>query len=115
MTALANSPEFHYRGGRLHVEALALAAIAQEVGTPFYCYSSAAIRRSYEAFTSALQGLDPVDVAVIVLNRPVQPVVQDGAGEGGAAGGAAANVAHRAGFGGMNSAADFLVQHLVVG
>ncbi len=59
MTALANSPEFHYRGGRLHVEALALAAIAQEVGTPFYCYSSAAIRRSYEAFTSALQGLDP--------------------------------------------------------
>ncbi len=59
MTALANSPEFHYQGGQLHVEALALAAIAQEVGTPFYCYSSAAIRRSYENFTSALQGLDP--------------------------------------------------------
>jgi len=58
VTALANSPEFHYRDGQLHVEALALAAIAQEVGTPFYCYSSAAIRRSYENFASALRGLD---------------------------------------------------------
>jgi len=58
VTALANSPEFHYQGGQLHVEALALAAIAQEVGTPFYCYSSAAIRRSYETFTTALRGLD---------------------------------------------------------
>ena len=59
MTALANSPEFHYQDGQLHVEALALAAIAQEVGTPFYCYSSAAIRRTYDNFSSALRGLDP--------------------------------------------------------
>ncbi|MCZ6863467.1 MAG: diaminopimelate decarboxylase [Alphaproteobacteria bacterium] len=59
MTALANSPEFHYQDGQLHVEALALAAIAQEVGTPFYCYSSAAIRRTYDNFASALRGLDP--------------------------------------------------------
>ncbi|MHA1536161.1 MAG: diaminopimelate decarboxylase [Alphaproteobacteria bacterium] len=58
MTVLANSPEFHYRGGQLHVEGLALAGIAQEVGTPFYCYSSAGIRRAYENFASALGGLD---------------------------------------------------------
>ena len=34
---------FSYRNGALHAEDVALAAIAEAVGTPFYCYSSAAI------------------------------------------------------------------------
>ncbi len=44
---------FSYRNGLLHAEDVALAAIADDVGTPFYCYSSAAIERNFEAFRSA--------------------------------------------------------------
>ncbi len=47
---------FSYRNGALHAEDVALAAIADDVGTPFYCYSSAAIERNFEAFRSAFAG-----------------------------------------------------------
>src|SRR5277367_6118560 len=47
---------FSYRNGDLHAEDVALAAIADAVGTPFYCYSSAAIEGSFEAFRSAFGG-----------------------------------------------------------
>jgi diaminopimelate decarboxylase len=47
---------FSYRNGALHAEDVALAAIAHDVGTPFYCYSSAAIERNFEAFRSAFAG-----------------------------------------------------------
>jgi diaminopimelate decarboxylase len=47
------APDIAYRRGELHVEGVALAHIAAAVGTPFYCYSSAAIERNYRAFASA--------------------------------------------------------------
>jgi diaminopimelate decarboxylase len=47
---------FSYRHGALHAEDVALATIAEAVGTPFYCYSSAAIERSFEAFRDAFGG-----------------------------------------------------------
>jgi diaminopimelate decarboxylase len=47
---------FTYRNGALHAEDVALAAIAEAVGTPFYCYSSAAIAGSFEAFRNAFAG-----------------------------------------------------------
>ena len=47
---------FSYRNGALHAEDVALAAIAEAVGTPFYCYSSAAIEGNFEAFRSAFAG-----------------------------------------------------------
>jgi diaminopimelate decarboxylase len=47
---------FSYRHGALHAEDVALATIADVVGTPFYCYSSAAIERSFEAFRDAFGG-----------------------------------------------------------
>jgi diaminopimelate decarboxylase len=47
---------FSYRNGALHAEDVALAAIAEAVGTPFYCYSSAAIEGRFEAFKSAFKG-----------------------------------------------------------
>jgi diaminopimelate decarboxylase len=47
---------FSYRDGALHCEDVALAAIAGAVGTPFYCYSSAAIEQSFEAFRAAFRG-----------------------------------------------------------
>ena len=47
---------FSYRHGALLAEDVALATIADVVGTPFYCYSSAAIERSFEAFRDAFGG-----------------------------------------------------------
>ncbi|TXH34328.1 MAG: diaminopimelate decarboxylase [Rhodospirillaceae bacterium] len=49
---------FPYLNGQLHVENVPVARIAEEVGTPFYCYSTAAITDHYQAYVSALQGLD---------------------------------------------------------
>ncbi|MBV9909709.1 MAG: diaminopimelate decarboxylase, partial [Hyphomicrobiales bacterium] len=47
---------FTYRNGALHAEDVALAAIAEAVGTPFYCYSSAAIEGNFETFRNAFAG-----------------------------------------------------------
>jgi diaminopimelate decarboxylase len=47
---------FTYRNGALHAEDVALATIAEAVGTPFYCYSSAAIAASFEEFRDAFAG-----------------------------------------------------------
>jgi len=44
---------FAYRGRALHAEGVPLARIASEVGTPFYCYSSATIERHFEVFSAA--------------------------------------------------------------
>ena len=45
--------EFSYRQGALHAEEVSLAAIAQAVGTPFYCYATATITREYQVFAQA--------------------------------------------------------------
>ena len=47
---------FSYRNGALHAEDVALAAIAREVGTPFYCYSTATIERHFKVFSDAFAG-----------------------------------------------------------
>jgi diaminopimelate decarboxylase len=47
---------FDYRGGTLHAEDVALDRIAAAVGTPFYCYSTATLKRHYEVFTDAFAG-----------------------------------------------------------
>ncbi len=48
---------FTYNNGTLCAEDVPLDAIAAEVGTPFYCYSSATIERHFRVFTEALQPL----------------------------------------------------------
>ncbi|UEM18725.1 diaminopimelate decarboxylase [Skermanella mucosa] len=52
------NPYFTYRDGVLHAEDVALPALAAEVGTPFYCYSSAALEANYRAFATAFEGTD---------------------------------------------------------
>jgi len=42
--------------GELHCEGVALAAIARELGTPTYVYSSAALTANYRAYAEALAG-----------------------------------------------------------
>jgi len=49
---------FDYRNGVLHAEDVDLAAIAAEVGTPFYCYSTATLERHYKVFADAFADVD---------------------------------------------------------
>ncbi len=49
---------FHDRDGVLHAEETPLPALAAAVGTPFFCYSSAALEGAYGDFAGALKGLD---------------------------------------------------------
>jgi diaminopimelate decarboxylase len=44
---------FAYRNGVLHAEAVNLAKLADAVGTPFYCYSTATLERHYRVFAEA--------------------------------------------------------------
>jgi diaminopimelate decarboxylase len=44
---------FDYRDGTLHAEAVNLASVANAVGTPFYCYSTATLERHYRVFAGA--------------------------------------------------------------
>jgi diaminopimelate decarboxylase len=45
---------FTYRNGVLSAEDVSLEMLAREVGTPFYCYSSATLERHYKVFAAAL-------------------------------------------------------------
>jgi diaminopimelate decarboxylase len=49
---------FAHRGGVLHAEDVPVPKIAAEVGTPFYCYSTATLERHYRVFDEAFSGLD---------------------------------------------------------
>jgi diaminopimelate decarboxylase len=49
---------FAYRNGVLHAEAVNLVELADAVGTPFYCYSTATIERHYRVFADAFAKLD---------------------------------------------------------
>ena len=44
---------FSHIDGILHAESVAVPAIAEAVGTPFYCYSSATLERHYRVFDEA--------------------------------------------------------------
>jgi hypothetical protein len=45
---------FAYRRGLLHAEDVDLSRLAEAVGTPFYCYSTATLERHYRVFAAAL-------------------------------------------------------------
>jgi diaminopimelate decarboxylase len=59
---------FAYRGGVLHAEDVSLARIADEVGTPFYCYATATLERHYRVLQQAFAGLDPLICYAIKAN-----------------------------------------------
>jgi diaminopimelate decarboxylase len=44
---------FQYKNGEMYAEDLKLSEIADKVGTPFYCYSSATLERHYGVFKDA--------------------------------------------------------------
>src|SRR3984893_4176965 len=49
---------FAYRDGVLSAEAVNLITLADAIGTPFYCYSSATIERHYQVFAGAFADVD---------------------------------------------------------
>jgi diaminopimelate decarboxylase len=49
---------FDYRDGVLHAEGVNLSTLAEAVGTPFYCYSTATLERHYNVFADAFAGVD---------------------------------------------------------
>jgi diaminopimelate decarboxylase len=62
---------FHYRNGVLHAEEVPLPRIAQQVGTPFYCYSTATLERHYRVLKEALSGLDATICYAVKANGNV--------------------------------------------
>ncbi|PQA87946.1 diaminopimelate decarboxylase [Hyphococcus luteus] len=51
---------FEHRNGRLYAEDVDVAALAGEIGTPFYVYSEATLRRHVRVFATAFAGADPL-------------------------------------------------------
>lgn len=49
---------FLYQNGILHAEDVSIPEIAAQVGTPFYLYSAATLRRHFRLFDEALEGMD---------------------------------------------------------
>ncbi len=49
---------FAYKNGEMHAEGVALAAIAAQVGTPFYCYSAGALRSAWREFAQGVKGMN---------------------------------------------------------
>jgi diaminopimelate decarboxylase len=59
---------FTYRDGVLHAEDVSLSAIAEAIGTPFYCYSSATLERHFQIFTDAFSDADTLVCYAIKSN-----------------------------------------------
>ncbi len=66
---------FSYRDGRLHASEVALDTLAEEVGTPFYCYSADALEHGYRFFADALAGL-PATICFALKANSNQAVVR---------------------------------------
>ncbi|HTH98453.1 MAG TPA: diaminopimelate decarboxylase [Stellaceae bacterium] len=71
---------FHYRDGRLQGEGVDLAALAEEIGTPFYCYSSAVIARQYRRLAEVLPGRVCYAVKANTNQAVIATLAQLGAG-----------------------------------
>ncbi|MDA7947767.1 MAG: diaminopimelate decarboxylase [Hyphomicrobiaceae bacterium] len=62
---------FAYKGGVLHAEDVSLDALASEVGTPFYCYSTATLERHYRVFAEAFADADALVCYSIKANSNI--------------------------------------------
>jgi len=66
---------FALHNGVLHAEAIDVAALAEAVGTPFYCYSTATLTRHYEVFKAAFAPL-PARICYAVKANSNQAVLK---------------------------------------
>ncbi|WP_455480681.1 diaminopimelate decarboxylase [Bartonella sp. B12(2025)] len=66
---------FPYYKGILHAEGFSLSTLAQDVGTPFYCYSANALITRFKDYQNAFQGI-PSLIAYAVKANSNQAVLQ---------------------------------------
>jgi diaminopimelate decarboxylase len=74
---------FSYHNGILHAEDVSLDTLAREVGTPFYCYSTATLERHYRVFAEAFAGHDTLICYSIKANSNlsvIKTLAREGAG-----------------------------------
>ena len=74
---------FSYHNGILHAEDVSLDTLAREVGTPFYCYSTATLERHYRVFAEAFAGRDTLICYSIKANSNlsvIKTLAREGAG-----------------------------------
>ncbi len=72
-----------YKNRQLHVERLAIADIAKQVGTPFYCYSQSSIEQAYQNYQNNLQEIEHLICYAIKANSHqaiIQTLAKQGAG-----------------------------------
>jgi diaminopimelate decarboxylase len=62
---------FSYQDGVLHAEDVSLPQLAEDVGTPFYCYSTATLQRHYRVFSEAFAGTDALVCYSIKANSNI--------------------------------------------
>ena len=62
---------FDYKNGALAAEDMPISDIAEAIGTPFYCYSTATIERHYRVFEEALAGLPATICYAVKANSNV--------------------------------------------
>ena len=75
--------QFSYRAGVLNAEDVPLDRVADEVGTPFYCYSTAGVEQNYAAFAGAFADQDAQVCYAVKANSNlavINTLVQQGAG-----------------------------------
>ena len=74
---------FTYKNGEMFAENVALQTIAAEVGSPFYCYSTATMVRHFNVFRDALNGLDSMICYAMKANGNIavmRTLAEQGAG-----------------------------------
>lgn len=69
-----NPGGFAYRDGVLFAEGVAIPDLAERIGTPFYCYSTAGLRSAYGDFAEAVDGLG-ADICYAVKANGNQAVI----------------------------------------
>ena len=74
---------FQYLNGALHAEDVNLTEIADAVGTPFYCYSEATLRRHIRVFQDAFKGANALTAYSVKANSNIavlKVLASEGAG-----------------------------------
>jgi diaminopimelate decarboxylase len=86
---------FEYKNGILHAEDVAIPDLVRKVGTPFYCYSSATLKRHYHVFADAFAFNDTL-VCFSVKSNSNLAIIKTLGGEGAGADIVSAGELHRA-------------------
>ena len=62
---------FDYIGGILHAEDVSIPDMADAIGTPFYCYSTATLERHYSVFAGAFDRMNALVCYSVKANSNV--------------------------------------------